>query len=610
MSDTPQPATGTARPPAPSGPRLALTTAALTGLLAHLSLYTSGADDVSATVWWPSAGLALALAVRRSRSRAWVAAGTLAGTAVGTAAGGIDPAAAGAHALAAAAQCLAAGELVARTRTRTLLSRGRDAWLLGLAALVGVGCATAVLAALAPEVDLRGNALTQLLGLVLVTPLLLLAGSTSPAPRRAPHRPGTRDLEGLGALVACTGTAAVVFWSSGSTAWAFVIVVPVLWAAARTGPRRTLFGLLLVAVVACAGTEAGRGPYGHGQDPSLVTPTLQALLFTAGAVALVTSLVVRSRDRAVEQAQQREELFRRTFDDALLGVALLRLDRDGSAVVARVNTRLSAVLGGPGRIAPGSDWSEQVWPGHRATFARAVRALASGAESSWHAELRHGDGDTWLELAIATWPAPGGDEQHVAAVVQVIDCTQRRAAQRRLREAAVHDHLTGLPNRVLLEDRLRHALSAASRSGHQVALLYCDLDDFKPVNDTGGHAAGDQVLVETAARLGSAVRPGDTVARIGGDEFAVVCPDLPDEGAAYAVAQRVVEAMRAPFEVAGWSFGVGVSIGVALAEHTSEARRVLHDADEAMYRAKRSGKGRVRRSGVVDLRDDGQRTGT
>ncbi|NAZ86500.1 diguanylate cyclase domain-containing protein [Kineococcus indalonis] len=441
-------------------------------------------------------------------------------------------------------------------------------------------------------------------------PLLLPAG----APRAVDRRTRAARAEWAAALVVSAAVAAAVFWRTDSGPWPFLVVVPVLWGAARLGLGRALSCLLVVALLATAGTTGGTGPYA-GFDADARTAVLEALLFTCGAVTMVMSLVVRARERAVVEAGRREELFRRTFDDALLGVALLRLRADGTAVVARVNDRLRSMLGHDVEV--GSDWSQQVHGEHRAAFVEAVHEMVErvrdGRDAHWHAEVQHGEGEVWLELAASAWPTwrEDGRAGEVAAVVQVVDVTQRRLVQRKLREAALHDALTGLPNRTLLEDRLRHALGAASRSGRRVALLYCDLDDFKPVNDTGGHAAGDHVLIGVAQRLGAAVRPGDTVARLGGDEFAVVCPDLPDASAAEAVAERIVAAMAEPFRVAGWEFPVGISVGLSIAARGADAHRVLQEADAAMYEAK-AGKGErgrapgggVRAAGarVVDLR--------
>ena len=139
----------------------------------------------------------------------------------------------------------------------------------------------------------------------------------------------------------------------------------------------------------------------------------------------------------------------------------------------------------------------------------------------------------------------------------------RLRGEQRIRHQALHDPLTRLANRVLCRDRLEQALAHAERSGSAAAVLFVDVDDFKRVNDLYGHATGDKLLVALARRLAATVRPGDTVARMGGDEFVVVCGDV-DERVALALGRRVAAAMNEPLEVAGTEHRLSASVGIAL----------------------------------------------
>ena len=167
-----------------------------------------------------------------------------------------------------------------------------------------------------------------------------------------------------------------------------------------------------------------------------------------------------------------------------------------------------------------------------------------------------------------------------------------KASESRLVFMAHHDALTGLYNRAMLEDRLQQALARAERDGSHFALLFCDLDDFKPINDQYGHEAGDAILCQLAARLMAGRRRTDTVARLGGDEFVVLLTDLNDtRGAAVSVAQQLLASIEMPFDIEGRTFALGASIGIALCYGTSvSTSQLLSQADIAMYHAKRAGK--------------------
>ncbi|MEU4240648.1 GGDEF domain-containing protein [Actinoplanes sp. NPDC026619] len=179
-----------------------------------------------------------------------------------------------------------------------------------------------------------------------------------------------------------------------------------------------------------------------------------------------------------------------------------------------------------------------------------------------------------------------------AALDYEVTMAALRDKEESLRNAALHDHLTGLPNRVLLEDRMARAGKRAARqAGYRFAILLLDLDGFKAVNDTLGHAAGDQLLIEVAQRLTGLVRQSDTVARLGGDEFVVLLDGLHSPDAHKTVRDSVTDAIQAPFFIDGQRVDVGCSLGVALSgDGEADPDLLLREADAAMYRAKSAGR--------------------
>jgi diguanylate cyclase (GGDEF)-like protein/PAS domain S-box-containing protein len=210
------------------------------------------------------------------------------------------------------------------------------------------------------------------------------------------------------------------------------------------------------------------------------------------------------------------------------------------------------------------------------------------------------DGTTrWLRVEAV----PQADRRGVPSgwLVTLLDLTSETLARQQLQQAqdqlwhlANHDPLTGLPNRMLFSDRLEVALARTERgAGHQVAVLYCDLDDFKPINDRHGHDAGDRVLQVVARRLGAEVRASDTVCRFGGDEFVVLCEAYGTVRELDGIAGRLIGATSDPVDAGDVQARVGLSVGIAIATPGEGAISLLSRADGALYRAKTEGGGRV-----------------
>jgi diguanylate cyclase (GGDEF)-like protein len=221
-----------------------------------------------------------------------------------------------------------------------------------------------------------------------------------------------------------------------------------------------------------------------------------------------------------------------------------------------------------------------------------AHAQATGASYELELEMVRPDGSHgWMLARGEAVRAADGVIVGVAGVA--LDITERKAAIDALQVLATHDPLTGLANRVALLDEISRAVSAGRRSGRAAAVLMMDLDRFKDVNDTLGHAAGDDLLVAAAVRIEKVVRAGDLVARLGGDEFVVVMRDLDDPTEAVRAAGRLVEEFRAAFTPGGAELYATASVGVAIATDVGDAGDLLREADSAMYAAKAAGRDRV-----------------
>jgi diguanylate cyclase (GGDEF)-like protein/PAS domain S-box-containing protein len=219
----------------------------------------------------------------------------------------------------------------------------------------------------------------------------------------------------------------------------------------------------------------------------------------------------------------------------------------------------------------------------------AVRAF--GTAGPLDLSVRHHDGG-WRTIEVMANDLLLASSGHAVAW-HTRDVTDRRALEEQLTRQAFEDPLTGLANRALFSDRLGHALSRLSRSTRSIAVLMLDLDGFKAINDSMGHDAGDEALKEIAARISGAARPGDTVGRLGGDEFTILLEELEDATFANEVADRVLELVRQPLLIQNVNLRVSASIGIVVSDaHETTPEALMRDADIAMYRAKADGRDR------------------
>ena len=301
----------------------------------------------------------------------------------------------------------------------------------------------------------------------------------------------------------------------------------------------------------------------------------------------IDGIIVNTRDvsekhRAEEDQRRSEQEFRDAFKGSPSGIAFGTLD----GILTWVNTALSAILDVPESVLLGAGIDVLDGAGDNVADSVSMEALLAGDIPSFTTERRydHRDGSTvWGLLHVSLVRDGSGAPRQLLS--QVEDITENKQRELDHRYAAEHDPLTGAWNRAGMK-RLLDGAWQNREAEHPLALLFADIDGFKAINDSYGHAAGDEVLEHVARRLRGVVRAGDHVARWGGDEFLVLCPGVRDEAEAAGIAERLREVIAAPFQISVGDIGIGLSVGVALDEGHDSPERLLREADAASYKIK------------------------
>ena len=303
-------------------------------------------------------------------------------------------------------------------------------------------------------------------------------------------------------------------------------------------------------------------------------------------ILLLIGQDITFRRKARLRLQESEEFFRLTFNQAAVGIVLLGAD----GRVLRTNSKMSHILGYTEIELLARFYQQFMCEEDMAEELALIGGLKAGEITEYQREkrlLRRDGSLVWVSVTVSSMRDANGNQRFICVVK---DIQRQKQAEEALLRMANHDALTGLPNRVLMQDRLSQAIMHAHRAQRQVAVMFIDLDRFKHVNDSLGHDAGDHLIVEIARRLSSSLRESDTVARQGGDEFVVVLPDLAGEDDAAKVARKLLDNLFQPLMLCGQEVFPSGSIGIALYPRDGEdSATLLKCADSAMYGSKGQG---------------------
>jgi diguanylate cyclase (GGDEF)-like protein/PAS domain S-box-containing protein len=464
-----------------------------------------------------------------------------------------------------------------------------------------VGTISFFFAGVVPRVLFAETWITWLLGdaagILVVAPLLIVWI------RRDAGLSMARTIEAV-ALFALLIVTCVLVFSIARYPLFFILIPFVLTAVFRYGKRGTTLAILVVSSISILFTAEGMGPFsGEGLSRNESLLLLQGFTCVVVLTMLFLAAVLAEREEKAREAHDAELQLQKEHH------ALSKMEEElRTAYIIESSADMISRQAPDGRFLyvshaslpllgyePSELVGQSIYHLIDEAVASEIRELQSmlmreSGMSTLSYRLRKKSGDyAWFETTSRAIRSAGAVDEIVNVSREIND---RKRAEEQIEHQVYHDVLTDLPNRMLLEDRATVALARAKRNGTQVAVMFLDLDRFKNINDTLGHAVGDEVLQATAKRLGETIREADTLARIGGDEFVALVGDLHDPKEAIIVAQKVIASMELPLSIESHQLHLGISVGIALYPlDGAKIETLLRCADRAMYRAKLLGGG-------------------
>ncbi len=419
-----------------------------------------------------------------------------------------------------------------------------------------------------------GNALGQ----ILLTPLLLSFFSHFQVKNN-------QFPKGFLTLLPLVGLGWLVFFvrQIDSVSTTFAIFMPLLaFIAVRQGMAMVTLGTFLIASIALYATHTSVGPFVMNGEAQLVDLNI----FLLGAV-ITAQFVAALFSELKDKKNQLQRLSTSVFDYAQEAIVILNSDREivdvNHSFIKITGYQKKDIIGSNSQFIFNNPLNSKIYP----TMWQSVET-----RGYWHGEIfsQRASGEDYPELL--TLSSVQNEKEEVTHYIALfVDITELKKKEKKLLQMAFFDPLTDLPNRRLMYDRLTQEMYKASRNNHLVAICYLDLDGFKKVNDTLGHEIGDQLLIEMAARFKACLRYGDTIARMGGDEFVIILSSLSDEQQCHDVLQRIIDVANEPVLINSQIASVSVSIGFTLyPQDSSDTKTLIRHADTAMYSAKKTGK--------------------